>query len=246
MKIQTSKKLIAAVLTAAFCFGCSTNSIEKQTGETAQNANQASANSPAVSAASPCANKFYPVKDGLKKNYKNAVGGDTAQVMEYADSAAQFTEVMTLKDINVKHVWNCTDEGLIAANYGSAASMSDVKLEPKHISGVTVPREDEFKVGKTWTAVYQSTGSSPLGAVDSTVTLNHKIVSLDDEVKTPGGIFKAAKIEVELVSDMKTGGKKIPVPNVKSTSWYAPDIGMVKSTGNIMGVANTMEYKGGN
>lgn len=249
METAIIKKIGAVGLAAGLCFGCSAiDSARKNGSEPAKNDAPKSSATPAettAAVASPCANRYFPVKNGLKHNYRNTIGGDTSQTMEYTDGAAQFTEVTTLKEVTVRHAWNCTDEGLIAANYGSAAEMSRMKLEPKHVSGVTLPKESEIRVGKTWQTVYTATGTSEMGAVDVTVTLNNKIVALDDAVKTPAGIFKAVKVDIDIDSDMKFGGKKIAVPVIKSAAWFAPDIGMVKSTGSFGGVTNSMEYTGG-
>jgi hypothetical protein len=51
---------------------------------------------------------------------------------------------------------------------------------------------------------------------------------------------------MDIDADMKFGGKKMPVPVIKSAAWFAPDVGMVKSTGGIGGMSNTMEYTGNN
>ncbi|HXG82829.1 MAG TPA: hypothetical protein VNI84_02285 [Pyrinomonadaceae bacterium] len=196
------------------------------------------------SSSSPCANRFYPVKNGLRRNYDNTVGGKSSQTMEYKDGDAGFTEVTALKDITVKHVWRCTDEGLVAANYGSGAEMKNMQIEPKHVSGVTLPKEDEIEIGKTWMTVYEAKGTSEMGAIDMTITLNNKIVSLDDPVKTSAGTFKAVKIEMDIDAEMTFGGNTMPVPKIKSAAWFAPDVGMVKTTGGIGGMSNTMEYTG--
>lgn len=250
MKILITKRFSAAALAALFCIGCSTSdSTPKPVSDPVSTAAASPTNGATAektTAASPCANRYFPVKNGLKRNYKNTVGGDTAQTMEYADGAAQFTEVTTLKGVVVKHVWNCTGEGLIAANYGSAGEMGEMKIEPKHVSGVTLPNESEIRVGKTWQTVYTATGTSEMGAVDVKVTLNNKIVALEDAVKTPAGTFKAVKIEMEIDSDMKFGGRKMPVPVIKSAAWFAPEVGMVKSTGGLGGMTNSMEYTGSN
>ncbi|HXG82834.1 MAG TPA: hypothetical protein VNI84_02310, partial [Pyrinomonadaceae bacterium] len=81
---------------------------------------------------------------------------------------------------------------------------------------------------------------------DMTVTINNKIVSLDDAVKTPAGTFNAVKIEMDVDADMKFGGNKMPVLKIKSAAWFAPDVGVVKTTGGIGGMSNTMEYTGNN
>ena len=253
MKFLILKKVGAVGLAAVFCFSCSAiDSAKNQSFETSKTGNAAGdktadgkTSETVSSTSSPCANRFYPVANGLKRNYDNTVGSDTLMTMEYKDGDASFTEVTTLKDITVKHNWLCTSEGLTAASYGSAASLQSMQIDPKHVSGVTLPREDEIKIGKTWTTVYKGTGKSDqFGAIDMTVTINNKIVALDDAVKTAAGDFKAVKVEMDIASDMKFGGNKMPVPVVKAASWFAPDVGMVKSTGSIGGVTNTMEYTG--
>lgn len=247
MSITISKKIGAVALAAVFCFGCSAaDSVKTQDSEEAKNSPANNQTSAAVSSSSPCANRFYPVKNGLQRNYNNTIGGKSTQTMEYKDGDAGFTEVTRLKDTTVKHVWRCTNEGLVAANYGSAGEMKNMQVEPKLVSGVTLPREDEMQIGKTWMTVYQATGTSQLGAVEMTVKLNNKIVSLDDTVKTPAGTFKAVKVEMDIDSDMKFGGQKMPVPKIKSAAWFAPGVGMVKSTGGIGSSPNTTEYTGSN
>ncbi len=247
MKISRLKNTSIIGLVIVFCFGCSAiNSLEKKVAETSKTDETATNKSPETVALSPCSNRFYPVENGLKRNYDNTVGGKTTQTMEYKTGDSTFTEVTALKDITVKHVWKCTSEGFTAADYGSGMNAKNMKVEPKHVSGVTLPREDEIKIGKMWTTVYTATGTSELGAIEMTVTLNNKIVSLDDEVKTPAGTFKAVKIEIEINSDMKFGGNKMPVPKIKSAAWFAPEVGMVKSIGGIGGFSNTMEYTGKN
>ena len=255
MRLSILKNIGTVGLAAVFCFGCSpADTVKNQTpetsrtGDTANNKTANNKNSEAISSSSssPCANRFYPVVNGLKRNYNNTIGGKTTETMEYKDGDANFTEVTSLKDTTVKHAWLCTDEGLTAANYGSAAEMKNMQVEPKHISGVTLPREDEIKIGKMWTTIYKATGNSQMGTIDMTVTINNKIVSLDDTVKTSAGTFKAVKIEMDIDADMKFGGKKMPVPVIKSAAWFAPEVGMVKSTGGIGGIANTMEYTGNN
>jgi hypothetical protein len=248
MRISILKNIGVIGLATVFCFGCSSiDSVKNQSSEPSKNKDAATSNTSEAASSSPCANRFYPVKNGLKRNYDNTIGGKTALTMEYKDGDTSFTEVTALKDVNVRHVWRCTDEGLIAANYGSAAEMKNMQIEPKHVSGVTLPKEDELKVGKTWATVYHATGTSQqLGAIEMTVTLNNKIVALDDAVKTPAGNFKALKVEIEIDSDMKFGGKNMSVPKIKAASWFAPNVGMVKSTGGIGGMSNTMEYTGSN
>lgn len=233
-------------------FGCSMiDSLRKPAGETSNTVNTAPATNTATdtktsTAASPCMNKYNPVADGAKRNYKMSGGGKDAKfVQTYQAGASDFTEEMTIGSTTVKHKWECTPEGLVAANPGSVMDTANMQVEPRHISGVTLPNDSDIQVGKEWKTVYQATGKSPLGDISSDVTLNNKVVAMDDEVKVPGGTYQAVKVEVNLDVAMKIGGKSIPVPAIKSYVWFAPGVGMVKNKVGDGSFGNSsMEYLG--
>ncbi len=109
------------------------DSVKNQSSTTAQNGEATSDKTPENSATSlsPCANRFYPVKNGWRRNYDNTVGNKSSQTEEYKDGDASF---------------------------------------------------DEIKVGKAWATVYEAKGTSQMGAIEMTVTINNKIVSLEDPV----------------------------------------------------------------
>lgn len=249
------KILVLAVFLSFFGFGCSVindvvKKTESNTGAPNNSSPTADKSTETAAGASPCANRFYPIKDGSVKNYEmnNSLGKSTAKVAQkYTAGETSFTEDWTFDKTNLKHVWQCTNEGLIAPNQGSGLSSGNLKAEPKHVSGVTLPKDSEIQVGKTWTVVYEVKTPLPAGMGESvsTVTINNKVVSLDDEVKTPGGTFKAVKIEMDLNIETQIKGRKIPVPTIKTASWYAPEVGLVKN-GNIDGKFGnaTMEYVG--
>lgn len=252
MKTSILEKFGLLALLCVFCFGCSVidSFKNRETGSTGEKTT--SGKSTETATASPCDNRFHPVKDGSVKAYEmnNPLGKSAAKVVQkYNSGEATFTEEWTFDKTTMKQVWQCTDEGLIAPNYGSSMSSYDVKVEPRRISGVTLPPENEMTIGKTWTAVYESKSQMPsgMGETISRVTVNNKLVSLDDEVKTPGGTFKAAKVEMIVEIASQFNGKTIPVPPIKTVAWFAPDIGIVKSGLDESKFGNaTMEYTGNN
>lgn len=239
-------------LTSALVVNCSLIDTAKKsmsgTTNTSGDSNTAQSNGKKVESAdaSPCVNRYNPVSDGRIKSYKMSSGGkDVKFVQKYTLGEAKFFEEFTVGGTTVKHFWECTDEGLIAANPGSLMNSGNMQLEPKHISGVTLPKDSEIKVGKTWSTVYQATGKSAVGDIDSTVTINNKVVALDDEIKVPAGTYKAVKIETVVNVDMKLNGKKFPTPPIKTFVWFAPEVGMVKNgvAGGQLG-GSMMEYSG--
>lgn len=254
MKTSILEKIGLLALLLVFSFGCSfVDSFRKQQESGSTNSNsQSNDKSTETATVSPCKNRYHPVKEGGTMNYEmnNSLGKSTAKIVQkYVPGEATFTEEWTFEKTNMKQIWQCTLEGIIAPNYGSMMNSYDLKVEPRRISGVTLPPENELVVGKTWTAVYESKAQLPsnLGETITNVTVNSKVVSLDDEVKTPGGTFKAMKVESNLDVATKFNGKNIPVPPIKTATWFAPDIGMVKSglEESQFGKA-TMEYVGNN
>jgi len=150
MRISILKKIGTIGLATVFCFGCSSaDSVNNQSASAPKNKDATKNKTSQTALSAPCTNRFYPVKNGLKRNYDNTIGGKSSQTMEYLDGDASFTEVTVSKDTTVKHVWRCTDEGLVAANYGSGAEVKNMQIEPKHISGVTLPKENEIEIDKT-------------------------------------------------------------------------------------------------
>lgn len=253
MKTSILEKIGLLALLCVFCFGCSfIDSFRKQeSGSTGTNPQTSDKPAETVTA-SPCQNRYHPVKDSAVLNYEmnNPMGKSTAKVVQkYVPGEATFTEEWTFDKTQMKQVWQCTPEGIIAPNYGSTMTSYDTKVEPRHISGVTLPPESELIVGKTWTVVYEAKARMPsgMGETISRVTVNNKVVSLDDEVKAPGGTFKAMKVEMDLDVATQFNGKKIPIPTIKTTAWFAPDVGMVKSglAESQFGKA-TMDYVGNN
>lgn len=255
MSLVKNKTLInfgSLVAVGLFCFGCSSIEPAKNTASATANQNSikdvASKNEKTETApASPCENRYYPIRDGKTKRYKNSIGTDDTLIgQEYKPGEAAFNEVLTIDDLTVKQIWRCTDEGLIAPNYGSGLDSPGMKLEPKHVSGVTLPKDSELAVGKTWTVVYKVTGDSQLGKVDGDVTVVNKVLSLDDQVTVPGGTFKAMKVAADLDVKMTMGKSKFPIPTIKTEVWFAPNVGLIKSAPLQMGGAlnNKMEYAG--
>lgn len=253
MKTSILEKIGLFALLFVFCFGCSfVDSLKKKESDSTGTAPQTSDKPAETAAASPCQNRYHPVKDGATMNYAmdSSLGNSSAKVVQrYTPGEATFIEEWTFDKTSMKQVWQCTAEGIIAPNYGSVLNSTDIKVEPRRISGVTLPPENDLTIGKTWTAVYESKAQLPsgMGETVSRVTVNNKVVSLDDEVQTPGGTFKAMKVEMVLDIATQLNGKNLPVPPFKTTAWFAPDVGMVKSglTDSKFGNA-TMNYVGSN
>ncbi len=248
---QLQLKFGFLLLVGALGSGCSALDSTRHQTANQGGSNQTTAtqeNDKQTATAAPCQNRYYPVRDGAIRRYKNSNGSkDTVVTQEYKNGEASFDEILTVDQVTLQQKWLCTDEGLIAPNYGSALDTPGLKLEPRHVSGVTLPRETELELGKTWTAVYKLAGTSDqLGKIDGDATVTNKVAALDESVTVPGGTFRALKIIAEIDLKMTMGNRKIPIPTVKSETWFAPNVGLIKSAPQQLGGAlnNKMEYAG--
>ncbi len=256
MTFHNAKNLILLGSIGLLCLGCS--AIDKfrsggtQEGNSVSNISNSTTSSPSsnpVAKTSLCTNKYNPVADGAVKTYKMSAGGkDTRILTAYTSGTDTFVEETTFGGTTVKHEWKCTAEGLIAANPGSMMSSSAGQTEPKHISGVTLPKDSEIQIGKEWTTVYQSSGKSAAGNISTDVTIKNKIVAMDDEVKVPAGTFQSVKVEAIIDVSMKMNGSNVPVPQITSYIWFAPGVGMVKNivAKGSLGGGSGMEYSSNN
>lgn len=96
-----------------------------------------------------------------------------------------------------------------------------------------------LKIGTTWkdqttTFLLQKSGppQDTLFRIQEPVQLEYKITSVSDLVNVPAGTFKnCVKIEAAGRAHADVGNYvgKITI-TVKQTAWYAPDIGLIKST----------------
>jgi hypothetical protein len=70
------------------------------------------------------------------------------------------------------------------------------------------------KVGDSWSSSESAEGKA-------TVSSTHRVAALDEEVEVPAGKFKAIRLETTIDID----GRMLK----KTTTWYAPGVGMVKT-----------------
>lgn len=209
-----------------------------------------------TTAGGPCANKYFPVAEGLTRRYKVTSSKELDEYtykINYRENENSFTETQSLKTgrtAALKIDWNCLLEGLQTASFAQITGLdrAGMTLESKKASGITLPKDSDWQAGKKWTSRYDLGGTFEMksikGDVTGNVVLDYEIKSLDEKITVPGGEFIAAKIETNLMMKASFRGMTIPSETLKMISWYAPEIGLVKhdvkgKMGNML-----MEYIG--
>lgn len=111
--------------------------------------------------------------------------------------------------------WACGDEGI----QQKFAEYPDTKITT---TGVTIPAE--MKVGGVWNQTFES--ESP-GYRQKSKTVNR--ITKREEVVVPAGTFDAYRVDYEVETTIPDQAPS----HVRGTQWFAPDVGMVKSTSVI-------------
>lgn len=212
---------------------------------------------PAPAQPSACDLLFYPVKEGAERRYRITYSDKRAQPVTFTESSAgvradSYTQRLAFPGLTVETGWRCTGEGLLAlefANYNFAQKGAGFKFETLERSGVTLPPDERWREGETWASRYEvkaQTTAGPdnraTGEGQGTVDVASRVVGRE-LVAVAAGSYDTLRVDstVTLKLTVKAGPATVPVNvNIKSSAWYAPTVGMVKSTaGGDLGAATT-------
>jgi hypothetical protein len=203
-----------------------------------------------------CNNPYYPVKANAQWKYRVTYQTGGLAPSEFTQSytnitANGFTERRVFPNLTVENGWTCSSEGLLAAQFANlnTGGPSQFKFETLKSSGVTVPAAATLKVGATWNNGYEvkaqiSTGNTTNQA-QGKITQAHKIVG-QESVTVPAGTYNAFKVETDfsMALSIVVGGVTVPTNfNFKVTSWFAPNVGLVKSVTASEALAATTELQ---
>ena len=108
-------------------------------------------------------------------------------------------------------------------------------LEVVKITGVAIPNYDTWAVGNSWKLVIEVRGTGQQGPlrfnISGTLETTYRVVA-QENVTTPAGRFMAYKLQTTFITRMRANAGPISIPfNFESqgTSWYAENVGLVKS-----------------
>ena len=129
--------------------------------------------------------------------------------------------------------YSCTSEGLIANNpvqqyLGALLVNPNANLEVSliSVSGITLPAE--INPGDTWQQVAEVNGTLNGTSMSGWIVFNYTAVGFED-ISVPAGTFNTLRIDANIRVEVTP--LRILAGQYNSSSWLAPDIGMVKSTG---------------
>ncbi len=214
-----------------------------------------------------CYNAYYPATATLKKTYKTTFAGNNMPPSTHTETfsnvtADGFTQKMEFTPSEVKgqtdtgpmtveHRFKCQPDGLAAVEFVNMAlgHQMNLKFKTLNVNGLSFPKESEWKVGKKWQIAFQIESETAMGAMKDamkmlskgTITMDCEIVG-QESVTVPAGTFDAFKVNINIGNKLSANiaGREMPMnTDIKTVSWFAKDVGVVKSSFEGLGGAGT-------
>ncbi len=259
MQIRKSAKTTAILAIAALLSAC--NARPGPAAPVSTNSPQLQPTSTAVPptatpqlAAGLCANALVPVKQGATWTYTDtgAAGGPSDFTATITEVRADGFTVSTRFDDNTAadQQWACNADGLQAQSLGAGQAALDLslasvqaKLATSNATGVTLP--PNVQPGMKWPYSIGLSGTLAQGSLSADVTgdISTEFEAVGTEsVTVPAGTFDAMKVQGTSTINVSASyhGLSLPITSVvRTTFWFAPGVGWVKSSqsGELAGTA---------
>lgn len=189
-----------------------------------------------------CTNEYYPVVEGGTWSYLGTSSATedysfTNTISSVRDNG--FTVTVEFDEVTLVQEWACTPDGILALDAGGGAAgtvrTDDINLvmETQNASGITYPKE--ILPGDTWNHTVDYTGTMDMAGdtieVSGNTEYNYTAIGVET-ISVSAGTFEAMKIDqiITVNINMVISGSEVPVTFTStSTSWFAKDVGWIKS-----------------
>ena len=146
-----------------------------------------------------CANVYFPVVDGRVYTYSTSISG--FGVSNFTQTYSDVTDdsfTMTIasgSDEAFSNTWTCTGEGMLSPEFTQMPGGMEgiLSIDFVEAEGVTLPSEDMFEPGESWTTHYVAEalinipGAGEM-AMTQTVDLTNNVIGIE-AVSVPAGVF---------------------------------------------------------
>lgn len=257
MKIKNIFHWIAAAVLLASILACNLGSTPGSTTTGSPSGDSSPTEAPAQSstgASDACTNLLMPIKAGATWNYKLTGNiSDTFTRSIVSTDGSSFTDQDVFGNgVSRQGKWNCDNGNLIALNpsEGGSASVSTdasvaVDFQTTELSGVTMP--GVVNPGDTWTQSTTLEGIETINGVEIPAKnqFSNTCTAIGKEsVTVEAGTFDAMHLDckVDMTITITMNGQDIQTPiNLNSSSWYAENIGLIKTVSTGTNLDSTIE-----
>jgi hypothetical protein len=183
-----------------------------------------------------CDNLYFPNASGDTWEYagnNTAIGAYTRTDTLSNSNNDSFTVQSKLSDVTYMVDYACTDAGLIALNpiqqYMGALLTSlnaQVNVNLLSNSGISLPAK--ISPGDTWQQIAEFEASSQDISTNGRLVFIYTAVGYEN-ITVPFGTFDALRVDATI--RIEIGGFRILAGTYETTTWMAPNVGIIKSVG---------------
>ena len=182
-----------------------------------------------------CNHPYVPSTPNTRWTYKSSIAGGDYTMRVVSNDGQSFVLENAFKTMKIQSKVRCASDGSLVQEQYSSITGLNAKTETLSFSGVAFPAPNQWVIGGKWTHAYKIKMSITAGdqiiTQAGTVTISSKIVN-SENVSVPAGKFTALKVAQTINLDLMmkmTGGSRPIKTTVTTTTWYARDVGVVKS-----------------
>ncbi len=206
-----------------------------------------------------CDQPFSPTRPGWEWQYRvTGERSSTYSIRKTNITDGGFTQVRQNAGGREELKYRCTLEGVFPIDFGGSGSNRveaggqpvSYDLDVVKITGVAIPDYDTWAVGNSWKLVIEVRGTGQQGPlrfnISGTLETTYRVVA-QENITTPAGRFVAYKLQTTFTTRMRANAGPINIPfNFESqgTSWYAENVGLVKSIQKTRDGENVTELIG--
>lgn len=187
-----------------------------------------------------CANAYFPVVDGRVYTYSSSISGFgvsnfTQTYSDVTDDSFTIT-IDSGSGESFSNTWTCTGEGMLSPEFTQMPGGMEGMLSIDFVEaeGVTLPSEDMFQPGESWTthyvakAVINIPGAGEMN-MTQTIDMTNNVIGIE-AVSVPAGDFDSA-VRVDttgaIIMDMGNTGMTTTI-DMSYSSWYVENVGLVR------------------
>ncbi|GAB4488028.1 MAG: hypothetical protein Fur0016_04920 [Anaerolineales bacterium] len=195
--------------------------------------------SPAPSAGQ-CQNLYYPVVQGATWQYQlsgTSSGTFTRSIINVRADGFDDQDVFSAGTTR-NGSWKCENGNLISLTPGSGAAVTAAGVTATYTiesnSGISFPANLQPEQSWSQNIVYLGQENTNGVSIETrnVMDMSCKAGSAVEKVSVPSGDFEALRVDCSIKIDIFVSGALAFTFTSTSASWYAPGVGMVKSSGS--------------
>lgn len=196
-----------------------------------------------------CANAYFPVVDGRVYTYSSSISG--FGVSNFTQTYSDVTDDSFIITIDAgegepfANTWTCSSEGILSPDFSQLPGGMEgvVSIDFVEAEGVTLPTEEMFQPGESWTTRYvaeATIGDAESGQLTMTQTMEmtNTVVGVEAVTVPAGGFDEAVRVDTTGVVTMAMGDAGPTTSfDMNYSSWYVEGVGLVRQEfASVLGV----------